>query len=190
MKIAVIGTGKIGGTLGQRWQAAGHEVVYGTRTGPGTGPGGAPAMAVGEALTGAEAVLLALPGRAMEEVIAANGAALAGKVVIDAANRIGEPSVNSRAAIAAAAPQAHYVRAFNTLGWENFADSPPGAVLFFAADPGARPAAEELISAVGLEPVLAGDADAAGTVDALLTLWFALVKHDGGNRRVALSITR
>ena len=44
--------------------------------------------------------------------------------------------------------------------------------------------------AVGLEPVLAGDAGAAGTVDALLTLWFALVKHDGGNRRVALSITR
>jgi hypothetical protein len=34
------------------------------------------------------------------------------------------------------------------------------------------------------------DAGAAGTVDALLPLWFALVKHDGGNRRVALSITR
>ena len=61
MKIAVIGTGRIGGTLGQRWQAAGHEVVYGSRAGAGTGPGGAPATAVGEALTGAEAVLLAVP---------------------------------------------------------------------------------------------------------------------------------
>jgi hypothetical protein len=34
---------------------------------------------------------------------------------------------------------------------------------------------------------LAGFAD---TVDALLSLWFALVKHDGGNRRVALGIMK
>ena len=190
MKIAVIGTGKIGGTLGQRWQAAGHEVVYGSRAGSGTGPGGAPVMAVGDALNAAEVVLLAVPGGAAAEIAAANGAALAGKVVIDATNNIGQPAVNSQAAIAAAAPDARYVRAFNTLGWENFADPPPGAALFFAADPGARPAAEELITAVGLEPVFAGDPGASGTVDALLPLWFAMVKHNGGNRRVALHITR
>jgi 8-hydroxy-5-deazaflavin:NADPH oxidoreductase len=76
------------------------------------------------------------------------------------------------------------------LGWENFADPPAGAALFFAADPNARPVAEELIAAVGLEPVFAGDADASGTVDALLPLWFALVQHNGGNRRVALRIAR
>ena len=34
------------------------------------------------------------------------------------------------------------------------------------------------------------DADASATVDALLPLWFALVRHNGGNRRVALRITR
>jgi 8-hydroxy-5-deazaflavin:NADPH oxidoreductase len=190
MKIAVIGTGNIGGPLGGRWRAAGHDVVYGSRTGSGEGPGGAPLMAVGEALASADVVLLAVPGGAVAEVMAANGPPLAGKVVIDATNRIGEPEVNSRAAIAAAAPQARYVRAFNTLGWENFADPLPGTALFFAADPGARPAAEELITAVGLEPVFAGDAEASGTVDALLPLWFALVKRGGGNRRVALRIVQ
>jgi hypothetical protein len=41
----------------------------------------------------------------------------------------------------------------------------------------------------GPEPVLVGDADACATVDALLPLWFALVQHNGGNRRVALRIT-
>ncbi len=81
------------------------------------------------------------------------------------------------------------MRAFSTLGWENLADPTAGAALFFAADPGARALAEELITAVGLEPVFAGDADACGTVDALLPLWFALVQHNGGNRRVALRIT-
>jgi 8-hydroxy-5-deazaflavin:NADPH oxidoreductase len=188
MKIAVIGTGKIGGTLGGRWGAAGHEVVYGSRAGSGDGPGGAPLMAVADALAGADVVVLAVPAGAVGGVVAANSAALADKVVIDAVNRIGESEVNSRAMVAAAAPDARYVRAFNTLGWENFADPPPGAALFFAADPGARPAAEELIAAVGLEPVFAGPADVSGTVDALLPLWFALVKHNGGNRRVALSI--
>jgi 8-hydroxy-5-deazaflavin:NADPH oxidoreductase len=189
MKIAVIGTGHIGGTLGQRWRAAGHEVVYGSRAGSGTGPGGAPVRPAGDAVTGADVVVLAVPGGAVAGVVAALGAALAGKVVIDAANRIGEPEVNSRAAVEAAAPGAGYVRAFNTLGWENFADPPPGTVLFFAADPGARPVAEELITAVGLEPVFAGDAVACGTVDAMLSLWFALVQRNGGNRRVALRTT-
>ena len=190
MKIAVIGTGHIGSTLGQRWRAAGHEVVYGSRAGSRTGPAGAPALSPGDAVTGADVVVLAVPGGAVAEVVAGLGPALAGRVVIDAANRIGQPEVNSRATVAAAAPGTGYVRAFNTLGWENFADPPPEAVLFFAADPAARPVAEQLITAVGLEPLFVGDAGATGTVDALLGLWFALVKHNGGNRRVALRITR
>src|SRR6516165_5426263 len=110
VKIAVIGTGHIGGTLGQRWHAAGHEVAYGSRGGSGTGPGGAPVLPVGEAITSAEVVLLAVPGSAVAAAVAAHGAALAGKVVIDAVNRIGEPVVNSHAAIAAAVPQCGYVR--------------------------------------------------------------------------------
>jgi 8-hydroxy-5-deazaflavin:NADPH oxidoreductase len=190
MKIAVIGTGNIGGTLGRRWLAAGHEVAYGSRAGAGQAPDGAPRMPVGDAVADADVVVLAVPGGAVAEVVAAAGAALNGKVVIDAVNRIGEPEVNSRAVIADAAQQARYVRAFNTLGWENFADPVPGTALFFAADASARAVAEELITAVGLEPVFAGDAAATGTVDALLPLWFVLVKHNGGNRRVALSVAR
>jgi predicted dinucleotide-binding enzyme len=122
------------------------------------------------------------------DLVAAQGAALAGKVVIDAVNRIGEPEINSRALIAEAAPDVQYVRAFNTLGWENFADPLPGANLFFAADPGARSAAEELIAAIGLDPTFVGDAAAAATVDALLPLWFALVQARGGNRKLAFAL--
>ncbi|MGH3405271.1 MAG: NAD(P)-binding domain-containing protein, partial [Streptosporangiaceae bacterium] len=32
MRIAVIGTGNVGGALGQRWRGAGHDVVYGGRS--------------------------------------------------------------------------------------------------------------------------------------------------------------
>jgi predicted dinucleotide-binding enzyme len=190
MRIAVIGKGNIGGSLGGKWRAAGHDVVYGARDGSGEGPGGAPVLGIGNALKDADVVLLAVPGQVVPDVVGEHRAALAGKTVIDAVNRIGAPEFDSRAIIADAAPQARYVRAFNTLGWENFASPLPGTNLFFAADPEARPTAEELISAVGLDPVFVGDQGATATVDALLPLWFALVKQNGGNRRVALRVIR
>jgi predicted dinucleotide-binding enzyme len=188
MRIAVIGKGNIGGSLGTKWRAAGHDVVYGARDGSGEGPGGAPVRGIGDALKDADVVVLAVPGQVVADVVTEHGAALAGKTVIDAVNRIGAPEFDSRAIIADAAPQARYVRAFNSLGWENFADPMPGTNLFFAADPAARATTEELIKAVGLEPAFLGDATATATVDALLPLWFALVRQNGGNRRVALRI--
>jgi len=188
MRIAVIGTGNVGGAIGGRWRAAGYDVAFGARAPAAAGPGGAPVASVAEAIAGADVVLLAVPGPAVADVVGAHGQELAGKVVIDAANRIGEPEFNSRAALAEHAPGARYVRAFNTLGWENFAEPPAGAGLFFAADPDARPVAEELISAVGLDPVYVGDAGAAGTVDGVLPLWFALMQQRGGNRKFAFRV--
>lgn len=190
MRIAVIGTGNIGGTLGRRWREAGHDVVYGSRDPGGTGPGGAPLLATAEAVAGADVVVFAVPGQAVPAVVSALGSALDGKVVIDATNRMGQPEPNNHAAITGAAPGARYVRAFNTLGWENFADPLPGTDLFFASDPQARPTAEELISAIGLGPVCVGGTDAIGTVDSLLGLWFALMQQNGGNRKLAFRLIR
>ena len=188
MQIAVIGVGKIGGTLGAKWRQAGHEVVYGSRTPGPDGLGGSPVKPVGEALAGAQVVVFAIPGGAVAAVVAEHGAALNGLVVVDATNRMGGPVVNNRAEIVAAAPGAQYVRAFNTLGWENFAEPLADADLFFAADEGARATAETLIAAVGLRPQYLGGAEAVATVDSLLPFWFALVKQHGGNRKVALRV--
>ena len=189
MRIAVIGTGRIGGTLGRRWQQAGHEVTYGSRNpSPDGGPGGAPVVPIRDAIANSEVVVFAIPGPAVAEVAAEHGAALAGKVVVDATNRVGQPVVNNHAEIVAAAPDAAYARAFNTLGWENFADPLVDADLFFAADPEARATVELLITAVGLRPQYLGSADAVETVDSVLPLWFALVKQHGGNRKVALRV--
>ena len=190
MRIAVIGTGKIGGTLGSRWRATGHDVVYGSRRAPGEGPGGAALLTIADAMAGADVILLAVPGNAVAQVIGEHGVALSGRVVIDAVNRMGAAQFDSRAEVAAAAPDARYVRAFNSLGWENFADPLPGTQLFFAADPTARQAAEELIAAIGVEPVFVGDAEATPTVDGVLPLWFALTRQNGGNRKVALRVVK
>jgi predicted dinucleotide-binding enzyme len=190
MRIAVIGTGKIGGSLGTKWRSAGHDVTFGGRAASADGPGGAPVLPVPDALADADVVLLAVPGKAAADLVSANAHALNGKIVIDATNNIGAPEVNSRAAVAASAPDAHYARAFNTLGFENFVSPPEGACLFFAADPGARTVVEELITATGLEPAFVGDATVAGVVDGALPLWFSLVRQSGGNRKLAFRIVR
>ena len=186
----MIGKGNIGGTLGSKWIAASHDVVYGARDGSGQGPGGAPVRSIGDALQDADVAVLAVPGQAISDILNEHGASLANKIVIDAVNRMGAPELNSHAQITAAASSAKYARAFNSLGWENFADPLPGTALFFTADPEARATAEELITAVGLEPSFVGDAAATPTVDALAPLWFALVKASGGQRRVALRVVR
>jgi len=187
MRIAVIGTGHIGGTLGAKWQAAGHDVVYGGRSAGTDGPDGKPVAAIADALGHADVVLLAVPGPAVAEVAAANAAALDGKIVIDATNRMGQTEVNNHAAITSAAPGARYARAFNSLGWENFAEPPADANLFFAADEDARSATEELIGAVGFEPAYVGDASAVGTVDGVGALWFALARQSG-RRKIAFRV--
>jgi len=188
MRIAVLGTGKIGSTLGGVWQRAGHDVVYGSRSPGKAGPGGSRVVGTGDAIASADVVLIAVPGRAVAELVRAHGGELTGKIVVDAANRVGEPEFHSREAVSAAAPTARYVRAFNTLGWENFAQPPSDADLFFAASANARQVAEDLITAVGLRPVYVGDANAAGIVDGLLPLWFSLVRQRGGNRRLAFRL--
>src|SRR5215467_11475424 len=117
MRIAVIGTGKIGGTLGGKWRAAGYDVVFGARIARDSGPDGAPVQKVDQAVDGADVVALAVPGKAVADVIASIGPALAGKVVIDAANRMGEPEVNSKAAVTPAPHTAHYRPIGKALRW-------------------------------------------------------------------------
>jgi predicted dinucleotide-binding enzyme len=185
MKIAVIGAGNIGRTLGAKWVAAGHHVVYGVRSpeAPDTAP-------VPGAVAGAEVVVLAVPGGAAKEVLTALGTELEGKVVIDATNDV--QGAGKLHALDELTDGAHPVRAFNTLGWENFADPVVDGVtadLFYAAEEGeAKEVAERLIAEVGLRPVWLGGVEAFDLVDSLTQLWFALALRRGLGRRLAFKL--
>ena len=187
MKIAVVGAGNIGRTLGGKWAAAGHRVVYGVRQPdePGT-------AAVAEAVAGADVVVLAVPGSAAKGVIASLGTELAGKVVIDATNDVrGSGKLHALDELSGGA---YPVRAFNTLGWENFADPVIGGVtadLLYAAEEGiAKDTAEALIRDIGLEPVWVGGVDAFDIVDSVTRLWFTLVFQRQLGRRLAFKVLR
>jgi predicted dinucleotide-binding enzyme len=108
--------------------------------------------------------------------------------------------MNSVAAISAAAPTAHVYRAFNSLGWENFADPLFNGVqadLFYAgpedssagdSEGGARATVERLIADVGLHPVYVGGPEQAGVVDGVASLWFALALGQRQGRRLAFKV--
>ena len=185
MKIAVIGAGNIGRTLGSKWAAAGHEVVYGVRS-----PGAPGTAAVADAVAGAEVVVLAVPGGAAKDVLSSLGGALAGKVVIDATNDV--QGAGKLHALDELTDGAHPVRAFNTLGWENFADpvfDGVAADLFYAAEEGrAKEVADRLIADVGLEPVWLGGVDTFDVVDSLTRLWFLLAFQRKLGRRLAFKM--
>ena len=190
MDIAIIGTGFIGGTLGRALAAAGHRVIFGSRHPDDddvAGDSSASVTSHGRAMAEADVVILALPGSAVSEFAASQHESLAGKLVIDATNRMGEAVSNSRAALPA---DVRYARAFNTLGGENmaapvFEDGP--ADMFFSAAEADRSTVEAVIAGVGLRPVYVG-ADEESLVDCLFRLWIALAIKQGRGRRLAFRL--
>ena len=186
MKIAVIGAGKIGGTIGSKWENAKHEVVYGLRD-PSKKTG---ARSITDSLKGADAVLLALPGGDVVEFVRKWAKDLDGKIVIDATNNFRAASFNSWEELGSLIPKAHLYRAFNSLGWDVYADPVLGgaqADLFYAGPAGSsKTQIETLIADVGLRPIWVGDTDQVDTVDGVLRLWYTLSGLRG--RRIAFKL--
>lgn len=135
--VAVIGTGRVGGALGPRLGEAGHQVIYGSRH-PGSKAvadlvartHSARAMLPPAAAEEASIIVLAVPWRAVESVVASLGS-LDGKIIIDVTNAltIGEDGFMALAVETSAGeliqswlPDSHVVKAFNTVGYRVMAD--------------------------------------------------------------------
>jgi 8-hydroxy-5-deazaflavin:NADPH oxidoreductase len=200
MKIAVIGAGNIGGTLGKKWADSGNLVYLGVRDPASTRiqallreiSGNAIALSIAEALAEGEAVLLAVPGRIADETVRAHASELDGKIVIDATNKIGDPLMNCLTVLAEECPRAVIYRAFNNLGWENFVNptfNGEQADLFYCGtDDPARQKVETLIRATGLRPIYCGGPDQAAVIDNLTALWINLATRMGMGRHLALKL--
>jgi predicted dinucleotide-binding enzyme len=179
-RIGVIGGGSIGTTLGEAWRRRGHAVVLGSRS-----PEPPASVAIADAIAAAEVVLLAVPGAAVPRFLAEHGAALDGRIVIDATNDVGGERLSHPEAYPSA-PGARFVRAFNSLGYELFAEPSVGgevADLFWCGPDDAG--IDELVADVGLRPVRVGGIDAIDVVDGVGRLWLTLVFRQGHPRRLA-----
>jgi len=176
LKIGIIGAGRIGGTLGELWVKAGHEVLLSSRhperledlarrLGP-RARAGTPR----EAAVFGDVILMSVPYGALPQVGRDLAAELAGKIVLDTGNpypsRDGDMAVAARAkgtgvASAGFLPGVRLVRAFNSLPHtalrsEAHRSGERAAVPLAADDEEALRVAARLVEDAGFEPVAVG----------------------------------
>jgi len=180
MKIGVIGSGRIGSTLGGLWAKAGHEVMFSDRDPEavrraveGLDPAAksrARAGSAAEAVAFGDAVLIAVPYMALPAIRDQVGSLLKGKVVIDPNNpvaaRDGEMGAQAKekgagVSTAALLPGARIVRSFNSWGYALMAreasrPAPRMALPVAADDPTAKKIGLLLVHDAGFDAVDAG----------------------------------
>jgi 8-hydroxy-5-deazaflavin:NADPH oxidoreductase len=192
MKVAVLGAGRVGSTVGRLWHAAGHDVTFAARHA--TRPQAlaaelgqrAHAASAADAVAAAEVVLVAVPGPAVTDVLQAAGP-LDGRVVIDAANSFGQQQLSLRS-LAGAFPRARWVRAFNSLPVDVMADDnhrEPPWVMFLSGDEEAKPVVAQLIRDAGFDPVDLGGVDDSRLQDPGSALWTNTLTRDEATALVA-----
>jgi 8-hydroxy-5-deazaflavin:NADPH oxidoreductase len=170
MKIAVVGRGNIGGGLADFWEQAGHDV---TRIGKDGG-----------SVSGADAVLLAVPGGAVAAAFdIVDG--WEGKTVIDATNLFGiEPPggfasnaefVKSRTnGPTAKSFNLNFARVYDQLGKVK---SRPSNI--WTGDEEAREVVEQLNRDAGYEPVFGGGLDKAAAQEHAMALFGGISQANG-----------
>lgn len=208
MKIAIVGTGRVAGALGKRWAAKGHMVTFASRD-PGSekvqalldaaGPN-ASAKRVSDAVAQSSIVVLAVPFSAAQERLSLAGD-LRGKVLVDCTNPIApglrplfDSNTSGAEQVAAWAPGAKVVKAFNTTGAENMANpvyaGQPTSMLICGDDELAKGAVAQLAEELDFEVIDAGGLTAARHLENLALLWIHLAGVNGFGRDIAFRLLR
>lgn len=191
MRVTIIGAGNVGKALGEGW-AKKHQVHYIRR--------GCPPHERGTLINEADVVVLATPADQAQAAIA--GCPLVGKTLIDCTNPL-KPDISGLSygydtsaaeRIAAAAPDAKVVKAFNTVGFGIMANPQFGdrkAMMMIAGDhDAAKKTAMTLASDLGFEPVDAGPLTQARLLEPLAMLWISLAFSGRVGREFAFGLLR
>jgi predicted dinucleotide-binding enzyme len=174
LKIGVIGSGRIGGTVGELWAKAGHDVMFSSLDLESdkklAARVGARAGTPAEAAAFGEVLLISVPYKALPQLGRDLAGSIKGKAVLDTANpypqRDGEMAVAVREKGTGVAspeflPGARLVRAFNSVGFAQLASEAHRAgdkvaIPLAADDPAALKVAVRLVRDAGFEPVVVG----------------------------------
>jgi len=206
MKIGIVGSGNVGGTLGRRMAEAGHTVVFGTRR-PDSAEmqelakiSGASVATNADAAKASEIIVLATPWPATEDAIRGLGD-LSGKILFDCVNPL-KPKLDglelgtttsAAEAVAKWALGARVVKIFNTIGYNIMADPafPAGpATLFYCGDDAAaKKAAHDLAAQLGFDPIDAGPLTQARLLEPFALLWISLA-FGGQGREIAFKLMK
>jgi len=185
MRIAIIGAGSVGATLGRAWIKHGEEVIWGLRNPADPKYTTLPKdrlKAPAEAVKGAEVVVIATPWSAAEAAIKSLGS-LAGTIVIDCMNPLGMGpdglqlvlGFTTSAGEQVASWGAFVFKTLNTTGAGNMAkaaDYPVKPVMLVSGDDaGRKPVVMELVGKLGFQPVDAGPLKNARLLEPFAMVW-------------------
>jgi hypothetical protein len=197
MKVGVLGSGSVAQTLAAGFIKHGHQAMIGTRdkakladwlkTNPAAQVG-----SVSDTAAFGEVVVLAVKGSAAADVLRTAGMAnLAGKLVMDACNPIADtPPVNGvlkffttlddslMERLQREFPQAHFVKAFNSVGAPRMVNPEfkAGKPTMFTCgnDDGAKAITAQILEQFGWETADMGKVEAARAIEPLCMLWCIL----------------
>jgi predicted dinucleotide-binding enzyme len=204
MRIAVVGAGSVGATVGQAWIERGEDVIWGVRDPADSKYAALPRERVkttAEAGKGAEVVVIATQWSAAQAAIKSLGS-LAGKIVIDCMNPLGTGpeglhlvlgfDTSAAEQVASWAPGAFVFKTLNTTGAGNMAkagDFPVKPVMPVAGDDAARKSTVmQLVGKLGFEPVDAGPLRNARLLEPLAMFWIDQAMKRGRGREFAFAL--
>ena len=210
MKLGIIGSGNIGKGIGSWAAKVGYEVTFSARNEAGARAAaqaaghGAKAAGVRNAVEAADLVLLAVPYGAVKEVLTEIRPLLKAKTVIDATNALSADfssltlgfSTSAAEEIAKLVPDAHVVKAFNTVFAQIYASQNPRiqgrAISVFVAGDNkeAKEKVEALISKMGFDVVNAGPLKSARTLEPLAMLNISLGYQQGLGTGIGFTLLR
>lgn len=194
MKIAVIGCGNVGSTLGKRWAANGHEVIFGVRDVQKENvqnvlaDSTASAAGIKEAVAASAIVVYAAWWSAAEEVCQTVGD-FENKVLIDCVNplKFGKTGLegielgfdtSASEQLQAWAKNARVVKCFNTASAQTMAnpviDGVKGDIYICGNDDEAKKTVSSLASELDFVPVDCGDISSARYIEPMACLWIKL----------------
>jgi hypothetical protein len=209
MRIAIIGAGNVGRTLGKAWAKKEHDIFFGVRNRKddktqqlvqsiGTK---AQAGTVAEAAAFGQVVLLATPWHGTETAVRAAGD-LRDKTVIDCTNPLKPDfsglevglSTSGAEQVAQWAKGAKVFKAFNTTGFNIMADPVINGirtVMFVCGDDEtAKPVVMQLASDIGFDAVDAGKLEQARLLEPWAMLWISLALRGAVSRDFGFALLR
>jgi len=194
MKIGILGSGDVGQTLAKGFKAHGHTVTIGSREGnklaafskdSGIAEHGFKAV-----VDASDVLVLCVKGAVAEGLVKELGQAFAGKVVLDTTNPIGGeakggivqyftgPNDSLLQRLQKAAPEAKFVKAFNSCGTgvmvnPKFSSGLVPTMFICGDDPAAKAVTTTLCKELGWNAEDVGGAEGGNAVEGLCQLWCA-----------------
>jgi 8-hydroxy-5-deazaflavin:NADPH oxidoreductase len=202
MRLAIIGAGSVGATLGKAWQRRGHDVTYGVRNpdDPKYGSLGADVTTNDRAAGDAEVVVLCTPWQSTRDAVQACGD-LGGKVLIDCTNpltpdftalEVGHTTSGAEQ-VAEWAPGARVCKAMNQIG-APMMDAPQlsGTPVMFVCgdDDAAKATTSSLVGELGFETADAGDLTLARLLEPFALVWIHMALRRGFGTQWGLGVLR